>query len=222
MSIRAKHPTFAGDIHIKGSNSGRLTVLRSIAGACGIGSQVVALISLLAAISTSPWFSWTENYLSVLGVNGSATTVFNFGLILTGLLSFIFAIGLEKTFLSGRLLGRLGIISLVLGSAALSAMGIFPRTTGIPHNCASLAFFVFISLAIFLIGIMIITSHKIWGVLSLTVVILIGVFQLVPWPWSGGAIPQVLSGLPWSLWTIALGVRLLMVSKPVSVLNQGA
>ena len=166
----------------------------------------------------SPWFSWTENYLSVLGVNGSTITLFNYGLILTGVLSTIFAIGLGRSLLSGRLLGLLGMVTLVLGSAALSIMGIFPRTIGMTHNCASLAFLLLISLAIFLIGISLITlSQKTWGVLSLTAVILIATFQIVPWPWSGGSIPQLLSVLLWSLWTLTFGVRLLRKSKPVYV-----
>ena len=193
-------------------------MLRRVAGVCGITSQSVGLISLLATVSMSPWFSWTGNHLSVLGVKGSATTLFNFGLILTGVLSLIFAIGLGKNPLSRRLLGQLGVASLVLGSVALSAMGAFPRTTGLPHNLASLAFFLFIPLAISLIGIGIIsTSQKIWGALSLMAAILIVVFQLVPWPWSGGAIPQLLSVLSWSLWTIAFGVRLLMKPKSASI-----
>lgn len=193
-------------------------MLRRIAGVCGIASQVIGLVSLLVAVSMSPWFSWTENYLSVLGVKGSATTLFNSGLILTGLLSLVFAIGLGKSFLSSRLLGQLGMVGLALGSVALSAMGIFPRSIDIPHNCASLAFFLFISLAIFLIGLRLITlSQKAWGVLSLTVVILINVFQLIPWPWSGGAIPQLLSVLPWSLWTMTFGVRLLMKPESASI-----
>ena len=115
-------------------------MLRRVAGVCGITSQSVGLISLLATVSMSPWFSWTGNHLSVLGVKGSATTLFNFGLILTGVLSLIFAIGLGKNPLSRRLLGQLGVASLVLGSVALSAMGTFPRTTGLSHNLASLAF----------------------------------------------------------------------------------
>jgi len=193
-------------------------LLRSVAGVCGITSQALGLLSLLVAVSRSPWFSWTESYISVLGIKGSATTLFNSGLILTGVFSLVFAIGLGKSLPSGRLLGQLGTISLVLGSASFAAMGIFPRTTGIPHNCASLAFFLFISLAIFFIGITAITtSQKIWGTLSLTAVVLIAVFQIVPWPWSGGTIPQLFSILPWSLWTIAFGIRLLMKPNSVSV-----
>ncbi len=193
-------------------------MLRSIAGGCGVTSQLVGLIVLLITISNSPWFSWTENNLSVLGIEGSATTLFNSGLILSGVLSLIFALGLGKSLLPGRLLGRLGMVSLILGSMAISAMGIFPQTIDLPHNLASIAFLIFIPLALFLIGITVITtSPKIWGFLSLTASVFIIVFQLVPWPWSGGAIPQLLSGLPWSLWTIAFGVRLLARPKPVDV-----
>ncbi len=186
-------------------------MLRSIAGASGITSQLVGLTVLLAAISAYPWFSWTENYLSVLGVEGPATTLFNSGLILTGLLSLVFAIGLGKSLLSGRPLGQLGMVSLVLGSIAISATGIFPRNTGLPHDCASLAFFIFITLSLSLIGVTAITtSQMICGLLSLTAGVLMVAFQLVPWPWEGGAIQQLLSCLPWSLWTIVLGIRLLV------------
>ena len=135
-------------------------MLRKVAGVCGISSQAIGLVSLLIVVSMSPWFSWTENYLSVLGIKGSATRLFNSGLILTGVLSAIFAIGLGRSLLLDGLLGQLGMASLILSSAALSIMGIFPRSTDIPHNVASLVFFLFISLAIFLIGIRLITlSH---------------------------------------------------------------
>ena len=73
-------------------------MLSCIAGACGIASQLVGLAILLASISICPWFSWTEKYISVLGVEGSATTLFNSGLILTGVLSLVFAIASGKAF----------------------------------------------------------------------------------------------------------------------------
>lgn len=192
-------------------------MLRRIAGVCGITSPLVGLTALLVAISSSPWFSWTENHLSVFGVEGSTTMLFNCGLILTGVLSLIFALGLGKSLLSGRL-GQWGIASLVLGSMAISAMGIFPRTLGLAHNVVSTAFFVFIILALLMVGIATITaSQMVWGLLSLTVSVLIVVFRLVPWPWSGGAIPQLLSCLLWSLWTIVFGVVLLVRPSPVDV-----
>ena len=192
-------------------------MLRRIAGVCGIASQLVALTAILVAISRSPWFNWTEHDISGLGVEGSATTLFNWGLILTGRLSLIFVIGLGKSLLSSRL-GQLGMASLVLGSMAISATGIFPRTIDLPHDSASVAFFMFIILALLLIGVALITTSRMrWGLLTLTAGVLIIVFQLVPWPWSGGAIPQLLFCLPWSLWTIVFGFGLLVRARPVDV-----
>jgi len=188
-------------------------MLIRVAGFCGITSQVIGLITLLVVVSQSPWLSWTDNDLSVLGVIGSAHQIFNSGLILVGALSFIFAIGLGKSFLSEGRLGRAGMVSLVLGSVAVSAMGIFPRNIDIPHDSASLAFFVFMPTAIFLFGIRAVTTgQKIWGKLSLSAAILMICLQLIPWPWPRGAIPQLLSGLSWSLWTSAFSINLLVMS----------
>lgn len=195
----------------KGSSSGTVAWLIRTAGACGIISQLAGGAFLLLAVFRSPWFSWTENYLSVLGAEGSATALYNSGLVLTGLFSLMFAIGLGGSLLAGSWLGRSGMMSLVLGSSGLAVMGIFPRTAGLPHDLASLAFFVFTSLAIVLVGIMAIaTSKRGWGVLSLMAVIFVVPLQLAPRPWGGGAVLQIISCLPWSLWTIALGVRLLL------------
>ena len=195
-------------------------MLRKIAGVCGIASQFVALAILLFAVLKSPWFSWTENDISVLGVNGSATTLVNSGFILTGVLSLIFAIGLRRNLLTSRL-GQSGMASLVLGSIMISAIGIFPRTIGLPHDVASIAAYIFITLALFLVGVSALTaSHIVWGLLSLTGFVIMVVFQLVPWPWSGGSIPQLLISLPWSILTVILGVGLLLGFQPVDVYQE--
>ncbi|MFC2016424.1 DUF998 domain-containing protein [Chloroflexota bacterium] len=202
---------------IKEVSSRKGAILRRIAGVCGITSQLVAFTALLVAISASPRFRWTENDISVLGVEGSATALFNWGLILTGLLSLIFAIGLGQGFLSSRL-GQLGMASLILGSISMSAIGIFPRTIDLPHDVASIAFFVFIIIALLLVGVAAITASQMrWGLLSLMAGVLMLAFWLVPWPWSGGAIPQLLCCLPWSLWTIVFGVGLLVRASPVDI-----
>ncbi len=196
-------------------------MLRRVAGICGIASQLVVATALLVTTSNSPWFNWSENYISVLGVEGSMAMLFNWGLILAGVLSVIFAIGLRKNLVSSRL-GQLGMVSLILGSIGLSGMGIFPRIINLPHNLASIAFFVFVTSAIFLIGIATITaSQRRWGVISLTAGVLTIILQLIPWSWSGGAIPQVLYCLPWSLWTVVFGLVLLVKSSPIDVKSEG-
>jgi len=202
---------------IKGTDSRTTTMLRRIAGVCGIISQLVGFVVLLIVISSSPWFSWREDNLSVLGVEGSLTSLFNWGLILTGLFSLIFAIGLGKNLLLSRL-GKLGMASLIIASIAFSAIGIFPRSIDLPHDVASVAFFIFIILALLLIGAAAITASQVkWGLLSLIAGVIIIVLWRFPWTWNGGAIPQLLYCLPWSLWTIVFGVRLLVRSRPVDV-----
>ena len=192
-------------------------MLRKIAGLCGIASQLVGLIVLLVAAAGSPQFSWTENNISILGVEGSMTALFNWGLIITGVFSLIFAIGLGKSLITSRL-GKWGVTGLVLSSMAFSAMGIFPRSLWLPHNVASIAFFIFVIIAFLLIGIAaIISSHRTWGLLSLFAGVITIAFWMVPWPWSGGAIPQLLYCLPWSLWTITFGVTLLGKANPIDI-----
>ena len=196
---------------IEGPTSKRAAVVRRITGVCGIISQLVGLTVLFAAvISNSPWFNWTEEHISALGVEGSARALFNGGLILVGIFSLIFAIGLGRCLLSGRL-GQLAVASLILGSIAVFDMGVFPRTWDFMHGASTTVFFVGITLALLFIGMVAIAaSQMIWGLLSITAAVLVAAPQLVLGPLSGGAIVQLLAYLPWSLWTIALGVMLMM------------
>ena len=200
---------------IEEAASRRAAVVRRVTGVCGIISQLVGITALLVAISDSPWFSWTENHISVFGVEGSAKMLFNGGLILTGIFSLIFAIGLGRCLLSGRL-GQLAMVSLILGSIAVFDMGVFPRTFDFMHGASTTAFFVFITLALLLIGVAAIAASQMtWGLLSITAGVLVAAPQLVLGPLSGGAIVQVLSCLPWSLWMIAFGIMLLVNPIPL-------
>ena len=185
-------------------------MVRRITGVCGIISQLVGITALLVAVSSSPWFSWTENHISVFGVEGSVKTLFNGGLILAGIFGLIFAIGLGRCLLSGRL-GQLAVVSLILGSIAVFDMGVFPRTWDFMHGASTVAFFVGITLALLFIGMVAIAaSRMVLGLLSITAAVLVAAPQLVLGPLSGGAVLQVFAYLPWSLWTIALGVMLMM------------
>jgi len=193
-------------------------VLGRISGACGITSQLLGLTVISVVISRSPWFRWTEYDISVLGAEGSATALFNWGLILTGLLSLVFAIGLWKSLVISRV-GRFGVASLLLGSICISLVGIFPRTNDLPHDSASIAFFIFIALALLLVGVAaVFTSRRVFGVLSIVGGIFVIVILRAPWPWSGGTIEQLLACLPWSLWTVILGIRMLG-SLPLSFVS---
>jgi hypothetical membrane protein len=183
---------------------------------CGVISPLTGLIFIWIAVHNSPWFRWTEEDLSVLGVNGSAAAFFNCGLVLTGLLSLAFVIGPGRSLLLRQPLEYAAILSLVFGSIALAIIGLVPRTNAIPHNIASGAFFILIPLGMFVIGLSLIKSTQLpLGIFSMVTAILMVGLQLAPWPWQGGAIPQLLSSLPWSLWMVTMGIRLLLGSNLV-------
>ncbi|UCH43350.1 MAG: DUF998 domain-containing protein [Dehalococcoidales bacterium] len=191
-----------------------------IAGVCGIASQLTGLATVLVAALISPWFSWTESYISMLGIEGSVTVLFNSGLIVTGVLGLIFTSGLWRHLPSELLnwAGKAGVACLVLGSLSLSAMGIFPSTLEYPHNTASITFLFFIVLGFLLIGLTGVTkASKKWGWFSLCAGVLILALQPIPWPWSGGAIQQMLFCLPWSIWTVVVSTRLLMRNRASNI-----
>jgi hypothetical membrane protein len=173
----------------------------------------VAIGTLAVVLARSPWFRWLEQNLSVLGVEGSARVLFNVGIGAAGILGIVFAIGLGRSALAAGAVGWVGIISLALSSAALAIIGLVPRTVSLPHNIATVAFFVLIALAFCLIGIQFIMGGRlVGGILSIAAVIVIIGFQVVPWPTGGGAVPQLLSCVPWSAWSLVFSIRLLAFS----------
>jgi len=195
---------------IEEAASRRAAVVRRITGVCGIISQLVGITALVVVIFNAPWFSWTKDHMSALGVEGSAKMIYNGGLILVGIFSLIFVIGLGRCLLSGWL-GQSAMVFFILGSAAVFTMGAFPRTFDFAHGASTVAFYVCIIVALILAGAAAITASQIiWGLLSITAAVFVAALLLIPGPLAGGAISQLLAYLPWSLWTIALGVMLLV------------
>jgi hypothetical membrane protein len=178
-----------------------------VAGLCGTITPVVVFSLIALALFCSPWFSWTENALSDLGVQGIAAILFNSGLIIGGLLTTIFAIGLREI-LPNRTLGRAGTLLLILDAATLCAIGVFPETTGTLHFYVSVAFFTLLPMSLFLIGAAMIREPRVRKLGMYTV--LTGVVAAVVWalPWRGAAIPETLASLVASVWSMVFGIRL--------------
>ena len=196
---------------VKKSSSKRDASLR-IAALCGVISPITGFTLLSLAAFYSPWFRWTGNYLSDLGTRGDdASMLFNSGLIAGGILSTLFAIGLRQSrLLSSSPLGRLGALALILGSCAVWAIGVFPLETGAPHAYAARTFFTLIPFSLLLIGAaMMASAEKTLGLFTLIMGVVTVAVALIPWPWDGGAIPQMLSVLPMAAWSVVLGIGLL-------------
>lgn len=193
------------------------------AGLCGILAPIIGLTCIALAILLCPWFSWTENYLSDLGgfygdrpiwaAHGTASILFNMGLILAGVLGVCFGLGLRKSQSFRTPLGNIGTLFLILDAAALMGIGIFPETTGPPHTFFSFAFFIMVGISLALVGTALIkTSERTLGWFTITLFIfgLVSVpLFITPQPVGNNAIAEMIPIISASIFSMVFGYRLL-------------
>lgn len=184
-----------------------------IAGLCGVITPLVAFTCILLAIAYSPQFSWTENALSDLGVQeGLTAPLFNYGLIISGAMSLVFASGI-LALLRNKLVGKVGSFTFVLATLALIAIGIFPKNARPMHYYASVSFFVLIPIAML---ILMWAFAQVGKVKTALYTLLVAIVAAVPWVIqlsvhyvSDVAIPETISALSASAWAITLGLLML-------------
>ena len=95
----------------------------SVAAWFGVIAPVCALVSVGISIILSPWFSWTDNALSDLGVSPVAP-IFNGGLILTGILLSLFAIAVARVRRKSSC-GFAGAIGFLFAGFSVVGVGVF-------------------------------------------------------------------------------------------------
>ncbi len=178
-----------------------------IAGACGIIAPVILLLSILAAIFYAPWFSWTDNALSDLGVSGMPAYLFNGSLAVSGFLMLIFGTGLYMNFPDR--IPKAGSILFILSSAMLSGVGVFTLDTRFLHILCAGSFFILSAVAIILIGIWEMKNRK-QGKIPIALGILSGIMWIIPWG-AGIAINEITSALFICLFSVIHGKELLKV-----------
>jgi len=174
------------------------------AGLCGVAAPIVALSCIFLAISLSPWFSWSANALSDLGVGGAAW-LFNSGLVVGGILTMAFAIGMLQSF-AGRL-RKLGAAVFLMSAISLMGIGVFSESAGTIHFYVSVAFFALTPISLLLMGAgYALAESKKFGLLTAV----IGVLVALPWAfgWSAVAVPEMLSAIAATAWSAIQGVKL--------------
>jgi hypothetical membrane protein len=193
-----------------------------ISGTCGFLAAVLAFAFILSAVASDPQFSWVNNALSDLGVVSGVTAVlFNSGLIMGGILCFIFATGLF-VFLGNRAVGKVGAFVLVLASLALAAIGVFPESVSPVHYFVSVAFFVLLPVSmLFVFGAFWLTGQVRMAVFTF----LVAVVAAAPWILlfsvryvSGVAIPEFVSGLAGAVWAVVLSSKMLSQASRSKIL----
>jgi len=182
-------------------------------GVSGILAPIIAFTLISLAIVSCPQFSWTEDALSDLGVQEGVTAIlFNSGLMIAGILALIFAMGLFM-FLSENALGRISALILALAALALIAVGIFPESVKPTHYYVSVAFFVLLLLSMLFMGAAFLRVSRmkvgLFAFLTVAVATVVWIIQFLRPFVSGVAIPEIISALSASMWSIALGFRML-------------
>lgn len=188
-----------------------------ISAICGILTPILAFSCILLSITFAPDFSWTDNALSDLGVMPNPTAIlFNSGLIISGILGTVFALGLFSV-LKGKSTGRAGTLLFLLDCLALAAIGAFSENTGRMHFYVSIAFFV-----LFPFSMLLMTAHFVLKSRNRMAVFtfLVSVFAAAVWVvelWvryvPGVAIPETLSGIAASLWVIVTSFIILRATS---------
>lgn len=192
------------------------TILK-ISGISGVLTPFVAFTFILLAIAFYPQFSWQNNALSDLGVVLGVTSIlFNTGLVLTGVLAFIFALGLFLYF-KENVVGRIGTVFLALATLFLIAIGVFNENFSPTHYVVSVAFFSLLGVS--LIANTVAFAYKrqvklahftlILALIAAEIWLLYFTIRFV----SGVAIPEFISGLAGAIWAAVLGYLMIKSAK---------
>ena len=192
----------------------RKTGKQRFGAATGIFAPIVAFTCILVAIASYPSFSWTSNALSDLGVIAGITgLLFNFGLCASGLLALNFALFGLFAYLGKTWVGKAGAAAFAAATIMLIAIGVFNEHYSGTHYAFSVAFFTLMPISMFIITCAFLLAHQgrmalftiSTGVAAALPWLLLFAFKYVP----NVAIPEFVSGLVVSGWTIMLGYKML-------------
>jgi hypothetical membrane protein len=179
------------------------TKLVRLFGYFGIFTPILGFAMILLAIETAPWFSWTGNALSDLGVDGLTAVVFNHGLQMTAALMSLYSLGVYE-FTRGDTVGQAGFLLTLASAVFLFFIGLFPETAGRVHFYFSVAFFVSLPLSSLTL------AYYNWrqGCRRLSYLsAAVGAMAVLVWVpgWDAVAIPEALSALAVGAWSSVFG-----------------
>ncbi|MGY5855798.1 MAG: DUF998 domain-containing protein [Candidatus Thorarchaeota archaeon] len=186
---------------------------RKIPGILGIIGPIVALVAIAVAIILSlSWFTWEGRALSDLGNydNGlPAAIIFNVGLVLAGILLFIFTFYFVRTITD--LPTKIGMIPFFIALCFLIGIGVFSENAGNIHFTVSVGFFGSFPFAMWFVGLGLLRFRKLWWFSLISIILpFFSIYMWTSWfggvfPfWTGNAIPEIttaLTGIGW-LWVI--------------------
>jgi hypothetical membrane protein len=178
-----------------------IRILR-LCGLFGMLTPVVGFTMVFLAISQAPWFSWTMNALSDLGVEGFESVLFNAGLAITGAMMMMFSAGLfELT--KGSKVGQAGSAVHLASSVLIILIGVINETITPWHFVVSVAFFVSLGVMLAINGVYLWgTGMRRFAALAWAAAA-VGIFIWML-HWQGVAMPEAVSALSAGIWQAAL------------------
>lgn len=207
-----------------------LEFLRSsrFAGLCGIIGPVIAFIGIgVAILMAISWFNWLHDALSDLGhpwmLGGSggipgynpAAPFFNTSLILAGLITLVLTIWLIRyQIFESSIIGVIAAILLTTSQFFLIAIGVFHEGFGDLHFYVSVGFFVTLLLAGMIYGGRLLqeSETRIFGALAFILALISAIiwvlYYTIPLPFTGQAIPEIISAVTALIWVFPLCIRL--------------
>lgn len=188
------------------------------AGLCGIIGPIIGLAGIMLAIFYSPWFNWFTDALSDLGhPNNPAAPIFNTSLILAGIITLALSFWLIRHQLfEGSAIGIIGAILFTIALFFLIGVGVVHEGFGYPHFVVSVGFFVNLLLAGMIYGIRLMQEKhlRLIGIfafiLSLLSALVWIVYYLNLLPFTGVAIPEIISVIVGIIWVYPLCILLIL------------
>lgn len=199
------------------------------AGLCGIIGPLIALIGIVAAILVSPWFNWFTNALSDLGhpwmlggSNGTpglnpAAPIFNTSLSFAGLITLMMTVWLIRHQVFERsVIGIIAAILLTIAQFFLIGIGIFHEGFGYTHFVVSVGFFVTLLIAGMIYGVRLMQERhlRIIGIMAFILALVSALtwvaYYLNVLPFTGVAIPEIISAITAIIWVYPLCILLLL------------
>jgi hypothetical membrane protein len=207
LEVKMPHPTTEGQARLR-----HATFLR-LAGWCGVLGPAVSTVMLFHAIAISPWFSWQRNSLSDLAGPGAgaSATWFTASVILQGMAMAIAILGVWLWVGPGRLAAASSAVLLV-SSAAVLLVGVFPKGHRGPHLAVAATYFLTAPLGLAGMGLaMWRKGRRLHGALTVSAG-LAAFLSIAGVPSQGFAVSEVVAGLFVGAWTYAMGVNLLLAA----------
>jgi len=146
-------------------------------------------------------------------IPGITGFIFNFGLFASGLLAFNFAVFGLYNYLGKSWAGKIGAVVFASGALALIAIGVFNESFLPTHYLVSVAFFVLMPISMLIITCSFLLTHQVKLAIY---TVSAGIAAALPWIVQftinyapNVAIPEFISGLVISVWTITFSYRIL-------------